>query len=110
MNSKPTPQSILQEIAQIQRMEKGSLHVIRRGPSGPYYNHQFNENGKHVSEYVPQAQADQMRQDIEAYQLFQRLMTDYADQIIEKTRQERGGEVKKKRLDTSSPKTRKSSS
>ena len=37
MNSPLTPQSLIQQILQIQRMEHGSLCIIRQGPSGPYY-------------------------------------------------------------------------
>ena len=53
MNSLPTPQAILQAIAQIQRMDRGTLSVIGRGAQGPYYNHQCYENGRNVSRYVP---------------------------------------------------------
>ena len=56
MNAKITPQSLLQQIAQIQHMERGKLCVLREGPEGPYYNHQSWENGKNVSHYVPQDQ------------------------------------------------------
>ena len=49
MNTKSTPQSLLQQIAQIQRMEPGKLCILRQGPKGPYYNLQCRENGKTVS-------------------------------------------------------------
>ena len=47
------PAQLLQQIAQIQRMEPGKLCVIGHGPNGPYYNLQCRENGKPVSRYVP---------------------------------------------------------
>ena len=89
MNAEITPQSALHLIAQIDSMEKGSLHVIRQGPEGPYYNLQFIENGKHVSRYVPRSQVEQVRQAIEGYHQFTRLTDEYAQMIIEKTRAER---------------------
>ena len=53
MNSQSTPQSLLNDIAQIQHLDRGTLSVIRQGPEGPYYNHQCYENGRNVSRYVP---------------------------------------------------------
>jgi hypothetical protein len=108
MNSENTPQSVLQQIAQIQQMEKGSLHVIRQGPSGPYHNLQFTENGKHVSRYVPQDQVDQVRQAIDGYHQFTRLTDQYAQIVIQRTRAEIGGVKKKLRPSSPSPKKRKS--
>jgi hypothetical protein len=55
MNTKSSPQSVLNDIAQIQHMERGTLSVIRHGPDGPYYNHQCYEGGRNVSRYVPSA-------------------------------------------------------
>jgi len=53
MNAKSTPESILHDIAQIQRMDRGTICVIRQGPQGAYYNHQCYENGRNVSRYLP---------------------------------------------------------
>jgi hypothetical protein len=96
MNSTPTPESILQQIAQIQHMEKGSLHVIGQGPSGPYHNLQFIENGRHVSRYIPQEQLNQVCLAVEGYHQFDRLSDQYAQLIIERTRAEIGGSKKKR--------------
>ena len=43
MSAKLTPESILHQIAQLHRMDHGTLNVIRQGPHGPYYNHQCYE-------------------------------------------------------------------
>jgi len=53
MNSKPTPQSLLNDIAQIQRLDRGTVSVLRQGPQGPYYNHQCYEKGRNVSATCP---------------------------------------------------------
>ena len=110
MNSTMTPTSLLQQIAQIQYMEPGSLHIIREGPCGPYYNHQSYEDGKHVSRYVPQAQVPQLQEAIDGYKRFEDLVENYAKLMVQKTRDERSSGLKKKRPNSSSPKTRKSKS
>jgi hypothetical protein len=112
MNTQPTPESLLQQIAQIQHMERGKLCLLRQGPNGPYYNHQVWEEGKNVSRYVAQEKVAPMQEAIAGYQQFQRLTDDYARLIIGKTRAELAAGVKKKipHPRSSWPKTRKSSS
>ncbi len=112
MSTKSTPESILQDIAQIQRMDRGSISVIRQGPDGAYYNHQCYEKGKNVSRYVSQEQVAEIKEAIHGYRRFQQLSEEYAQLLVEKTRAERlAGSKKKTRLRNSSwPKTRKSSS
>ena len=110
MNSKLTPESILQQIAQIQRMDQGSVSVIRQGPHGPYYNHQCYQNGKNLSRYVPAEQVPELEEAIEGYRRFQELVKQYVQLRVEKTRSERMAGLKKKvpHLKSSSPKIRKS--
>jgi hypothetical protein len=112
MNTKPSPQSVLNDIAQIQHMERGTLNVIRQGPAGPYYNHQCYEEGKNVSRYVPSEQVSQIKEAIEGYHRFQELVQQYAQLVVEKTRVQReaGSKKKTRRPNSSWPKTRKSSS
>jgi hypothetical protein len=102
MKPKSTPESILQQIAQIQRLEKGTLSIIRQGPSGPYYNHQCYENGKNVSRYVPADQLALFKEALEGYQRFQMLVEEYVQLMIQKTRAERETGLKKKRPESSS--------
>jgi hypothetical protein len=47
MNLKPN--QLLQQIVQIQRMERGKLSVMRQGPEGTHFKLQAWENGKNVS-------------------------------------------------------------
>ena len=89
---KTTTQSaagILGEIAAIERMEPGKLCVIRQGPQGAYFNLQSREDGKPVCRYVPREQADVVRQNVANYQQFERLVEEYAQMIITRTRAER---------------------
>lgn len=112
MSTKPTPESILQEISQIQRMDRGSVSVIRQGPDGAYYNHQCYEDGRNVSRYVSGEQVADLKEAIEGYRRFQQLTEQYVQLLVEKTRAERQAGLKKKtpHRRSSLPKTRKSSS
>ena len=112
MNTKLSPESLLQDIAQIQRIDRGSVSVIRQGPDGAYYNHQCYENGRNVSRYVPGEQVGDLKEAIEGYRRFQQLVEQYLELMVEKTRAERQAGSKKKTppRNSSWPKTRKSSS
>jgi hypothetical protein len=112
MNAKPTPESILNDLAQIQRLERGTVSVFRQGPAGPYYNHQCYENGRNVTRYVSAQQAAQVKEAIQNYHRFQELVEQYVQVMVERTRAERQAGLKKKtpRGNCSWPKSRKSNS
>jgi len=117
MNASLTPQSLIGQILQIQRMEHGSLSVIRQGPNGPYYSLNSWEEGKNRCRYLPQDKVPEVQQAIEGYHKYQQLTEQYAQQIIEQTRAELKIGVKKKsqlnprssRLKSASPRNKKSS-
>ena len=112
MNASLTPESILEQIAQIQHMERGKICLMRHGPKGPYFNHQCWEKGKNLSRYVPRQEQAAVQEAIEGYQEFQRLTEQYAQLIIERTRAERAAGAKKKtpHPNSSWPKSKRSSS
>ena len=112
MRTQTTPESLLQELAQIQRLERGTVSVIRQGPSGPYYNHQCYENGRNVSRYVSAEQVEELKAAIAEHQRFQQLVQQYVQLLVQKTRAQRQAGSKKKTLPpiSSWPKTRKSTS
>jgi hypothetical protein len=112
MNAKLSPQSILSQIAQIQRLDRGTISIIRQGPQGPYYNHQCYEQGRNVSRYVPKEQVPLLQEALAGYQQFQTLMEQYVQLMVEKTRAERAAGAKKKtaRPNSSWPRKRNSSS
>jgi hypothetical protein len=104
--------SILQQIAKIQTMERGKLSVIKESSAGPFYKIQAREQGKNLTRYVPREQVAAVQEAIEGYQRFESLTQQYAQQVIDRTRQAiAAGCQKKAQLRTSSsPRTRKSSS
>ena len=112
MSPEPTPESILQQISQIQRIDRGTVSVFRRGPAGAYYNHQCYEHGRNVSRYVRREELPALQEAIAGYARFQQLVEQYAELLVQKTRAERQAGVKKKspRPSSSLPKSRKSSS
>ena len=105
-----TPIGLLQQIADIERMEPGKLCVIGQGKEGPYYNLQCRENGKPVSRYVSRDHVEAVQQNTENYRTFERLVEEYAQEIITRTREERLAGKKKVPRPSSSCKTRKSRS
>lgn len=111
MNNKPTPQTLLHDIAQIQQLDRGSVSIIRQGPQGPYHNHQCYENGRNVSRYVPPEQVANLKAAIDGYRQVQEMMAQYVQLMVDKTRAEREAGFKKKRLrpKSSAPRIRKSS-
>lgn len=111
VNAKISPQDLLQQIAQIQQMERGKLSIMRQSPSGPFFKLQSWENDKNVSRYVPRDQAPAVAKAIQGYQLFQKLAEQYAGLIIDKTRAEivaSSSKKTKRRPKLSSPRTPKS--
>ena len=111
MNPPTLLSALLQQIARIQQMERGTLSVLRTTPDGSFYNHQAWENGRNVSRYVPRDQIAALQEAIDGYRQFKQLTQEYAEQIIQKTRTERAAHAKKNRLrKSSSPKRKKFSS
>ena len=83
-----SPEWILKQIAQIRRMERGKLCLMRQGPSGPSYSHQTWEKGRNVVRYVPRDRVPVLQTAIDGYQQYLKLTQAYADLIIARTRQE----------------------
>ena len=112
MNPSVTPQTLLQQIAQIRHLERGKLCVIRQGPEGPYYKLQCRENGKNLTRYVPRDQAALVAAHTANYERFQSLAATYVALVANRTRAEREAGFKKKTSGARSSwlKTRKSKS
>ena len=96
MNTKATPESILQQITQIQRMDRGTVSILRQGPQGPYYNHQCYEDGRNVSRYVPADQVPDLKAAIEDFRRFQQLVEEYVQLVVDRTRAGRQAGLKKR--------------
>jgi hypothetical protein len=111
MTPKQTSQALLQQMAQIDRMEPGKLCTIRQGPEGAYYNLQCREHGKTVTRYVPRDQAELVAAHTANHERFQTLTAEYVALVAERTRAEREAGYKKKTSPRRSswPKTRRSS-
>lgn len=108
-HSNPLP-PLLQQIAQIQSMERGKLSVIKESASGPFYKLQAREGGKNVTRYVPRDQVPAVEQALAGYKQFQALTEQYADEVITQTRAAIAAGSKKKpsRRTSSGPKNKKS--
>ena len=111
MNSTQSAQ-LLQQIAQIKRMERGKLTLMSEGSEGPHYKLQAWENGRNVSRHVSRDQAELVQEAIQGYRTYQDLTQQYAQHVIDQTRAELAAQSKKKiyhlRRKSSWPKTKKS--
>jgi len=87
-------------MAQIQRMEPGKLtayHLKNRpGKSGPYYKLQHHENGKNLTQYIRPEDVAVVQAAVDGYNQFEKLVSEYSQIIIQQTREERRGGLKKK--------------
>lgn len=79
-------QRLLEHMARIERMERGTLS---RMGARPYHNHQTWQKGRNVARYVPAQEVDFLEEAIEGYNLFMKLAQRYADEVIKQSRKER---------------------
>jgi len=92
---------ILQQIAAIDAMERGKLSSYsfkeRAGVSGPYHKLQYWRDGKNHTRYVSEAELPALEVALAGHARYRQLTEQYADLIIEETRQSIAG-FKKKRV------------
>ena len=114
MTNPLSPAQLLSQIAQIQQMEPGKLTAYylknRPGKSGPYYKLQHHEDGKNRTQYIRPEEVVAVQAAVDGYKQVENLVSEYSQLIVRQTREERCGGLKKKRPNSSSPKTRRSSS
>lgn len=94
MKSTRKMQKLLEQMAQIERMERGKLCAMGERP---HYNHQTWQDGKNVVRYVPAGEAKFVKDAIEGYERFRKLAEQYADEVIRQTRAEREKEFPKRK-------------
>jgi hypothetical protein len=104
---------ILQQIAAIPVMERGKLSDYsfkeRSGASGPYHKLQYWQDGKNHTRYVSAEELPAVEAAVAGHAQYRQLAEQYADLVIEETRQNIAGFKKKtRRLKSSLPRTRKS--
>jgi hypothetical protein len=90
-----TEKNLIQQLATFHQMERGTLSVIRQTPSGPCFNLQRRENGRHTSEYIPAAQGPLVKANLARHSEFQAVVEQYVNLVCEQSRQERMAGVKK---------------
>lgn len=98
-----TRAQILQQMEQIQAMERGSLQEetrpSRQDPNhanGPYFKHQVWEDGKNKTRRVPQEETDRLAQAIQGRKQFEALAEQFVETTVAMTRAEQArSDVKK---------------
>lgn len=95
-------QQILQQMEQIERMERGSLQAETR-PSkresaqecGPYHKYQVWEDGHNLTRRVPQEQAEPLAEAIAGRKEFEKLAEQFIDTTVAMTHSEPSAKSKK---------------
>jgi hypothetical protein len=106
MEQQQRRQQILEEMGQIECMEKGRLSEEYREKHkdgelvqlGPYYKHQCWENGRNASRRVPAAEVERLRNGVDGYHRFRELADEFVEVTVEMTREsvDDGGKKKPK--------------
>jgi len=110
----PDKSHILQQIAAIPAMERGKLSEYsfkeRSGTSGPYHKLQYWKDGKNHTRYVCDEEVPALQAALAGHAQFRQLTEQYADLVIEETRQRIANSKKNLRSHQKSswPKKRKS--
>ena len=89
---KITPTDLLTQIGQIQLMERGKFSAYhfkdRSASCGPYFKLQCWENGKNLTRHVRSEQVPVLEEALAGYAQFQQLVEQYAQIIIDRTREQ----------------------
>ena len=113
MNSS-SKQQVLQQISAIPAMERGKLSAYsfndRPGHTGPYHKLQQWQDGKNRTRYVPADELADLEAALAGYAQYQELTRQYADLVIDETRQNIASKKKNSHTKSGSPRKRKSSS
>jgi hypothetical protein len=100
MTTPDTSQQLLAQIIAIEHMETGKLSTYtppgRSADSGPYYKLQSWINGKNQTRHVRPEELPALKEALEGYQHYKQLTEQYAQKVIQRTRQELSANVKKK--------------
>lgn len=94
--------ALLEQMAQIDTMEKGTLAAeyreVKAGgkaiTKGPYFKHQVWEKGRNVSKRVPVKETESLKKAVEGYHKFKGLSEEYINTTIEMTRKASGSKKK----------------
>lgn len=96
----PNKTRLLQQIAAIAAMERGTLCAYtfkdRASTAGPYHKLQHWQGGKNHTRYVSAHEFPAVQAAVAGYAQYRQLIEQYADLVIEETRQNMAGAKKKK--------------
>ena len=111
--NKPDKARLLEQIAAISTMERGKLSPYlfkeRSNTSAPYHKLQRWQDGKNHTRHVSADELPALQTALAGYAQFRQLTEQYADVVIEETRQNIAGSKKNQsRPKSSSPRKKKS--
>lgn len=102
MNYQDKRKSLLDQMAQIDRMEKGTLTAEYRDVNvagktkrmGPYFKHQCWEKGRNISKRVSVKESEALISAVDGYHKFKALSEEYVNTTLEMTRKASGSKKK----------------
>jgi hypothetical protein len=106
MDTRRTPETILDDIASIRTLERGRLCDMRTAAGRVYHNLQFWSDGRNRSEYVKGSELETVREAVANWCRFRELTDEYASALEQRTRKARkvvpedhqkGGSVSRRR-------------
>ena len=77
---------MLDEIAKIKLMERGSITEVSGRGGYKFHSHSVYENGKSKGRHVTKAGVDELNQLIAEHEKFQALVKEYEDLVVQETR------------------------
>ena len=83
----PTPEQLLKKMAAIRLMERGKLCSMQKGK---HFNHQVWRNGRNEVRYISNDQLPHMKKSIAGYTRFMKLVDQYVDLAVARSRKEAG--------------------
>jgi len=94
MKSTKKAQRLLAQMAKIEDMERGTACQMK---GRDHFNHQTWRAGRNVVRYVHRDDVPELQRAIDGYHRFMDLAQKYADEIIRRSRRERGKNAKKRK-------------
>ena len=89
MDSRRTPETILSDIAALEKMERGRLCEMRTASGRVYHNLQLWSEGRNRCEYVREDDLEAVRAAVANWQRYRELSDEYAAALERRTRKAR---------------------
>jgi len=91
-----TRQQVLEDIAEIERMERGSITPAETRTGNQFYTHSVWENGKSTSRHVSKTGLAELQKLVAEHKKFKALVQEYEEVVVQQTRRQYDAKYRKK--------------